>query len=80
MDRKFFDMSDFYRDAGCIRTDSAKNDCGCNNNMSDNSCIDPLTMVFINIQPLDKVYPESDAFRCGTLFPNLNKPFFGGMR
>lgn len=43
-------------------------------------CSDPLTMVFINPQPLDSVYPIETAFCNGTLFPNLNKPFYGGKR
>jgi len=37
-----------------------------------------LTMAFVNMQPLESVYPEKTAFCNGTLFPDLNKPFFGG--
>ena len=37
-----------------------------------------LTMAFVDMQPLESVYPESTAFCNGSLFPNLNKPFFGG--
>ena len=66
MDRKMFDMSEFYRTSGIMRNDN-------------DDCTDPLTMVFINMQPLDSVYTLSEAFCNGTLFPNLNKPFFGGM-
>ena len=39
-----------------------------------------LTMAFVNIQPLDTVYPNETAFCSGTLFPNLDKPFYGGMK
>ena len=40
---------------------------------------DVLTMAFINMQPLDTVYPNETAFSSGTLFPNIDKPFYGGM-
>jgi hypothetical protein len=39
-----------------------------------------LTMAFIDMQPLESVYPLESAFCNGTLFPNLNKPFMGGKR
>lgn len=40
-----------------------------------------LTMAFVDMQPLESVYPEETAFSSGTLFPNLDKPFFiGGMK
>lgn len=39
-----------------------------------------LTMAFVDMQPLDEVYSLQDAFCNGTLFPNLNKPFYGGKR
>lgn len=44
----------------------------------DNSNV--LAMAFVNMQPLDTVYPNETAFSSGTLFPNLDKPFYGGMR
>ncbi len=37
-----------------------------------------LTMAFVNPQPLEDIYEPNRAFREGTLFPNINKPFFGG--
>lgn len=37
-----------------------------------------LTMAFVDMQPLESVYPPETAFCSGTLFPNINKPFFGG--
>ena len=39
-----------------------------------------LTMAFVDMQPLDEVYSLNEAFCNGTLFPNLNKPFYGGRR
>ena len=39
---------------------------------------DVLTMAFVNVQPLDYVYDEAMAFKNGTLFPNINKPFYYG--
>ncbi|MBQ3817405.1 MAG: spore coat associated protein CotJA [Clostridia bacterium] len=37
-----------------------------------------LTMAFVNMQPLDELYRTDDALSNGTLFKNLNKPFYGG--
>ena len=31
-------------------------------------------------QPLENVYSQDEAYKNGTLFPNLNKPFLGGSR
>ena len=39
-----------------------------------------LTMAFVNMQPLDSVYTPAEALCKGTLFPNIDKPFMGGMR
>ncbi len=39
-----------------------------------------LTMAFVDMQPLDSVYPNETAYCSGTLFPNLDKPFYGGMK
>jgi len=39
-----------------------------------------LTMAFVDMQPLESVYPEDTALCKGTLFPNLDKPFFGGKK
>lgn len=37
-----------------------------------------LAMAFVDMQPIESVYPEATAFCNGTLFPNLNMPFYGG--
>ena len=37
-----------------------------------------LAMAFVDIQPIDNVYAQNIAFCKGTLFPNLDMPFYGG--
>lgn len=37
-----------------------------------------LAMAFVNPQPMASVYDLPQAFSNGTLFPDLNKPFYGG--
>lgn len=39
-----------------------------------------LTMAFVNMQPLESVYSTTDAFKKGTLFPNIDKPLGEGCR
>lgn len=46
--------------------------------VADTRCRQALTMVFIEMQELSDVYDETDAFRAGTLFPELDKPFCPG--
>lgn len=79
MDRRMFDMSEFYRSSGAIQQAYESNEMSCMNTENSGDCTDPLTMVFINMQPLESVYPLNEAYDIGTLFPNLNKPFYGGM-
>ena len=79
MDRSMFDMSEFYRASSDMRSEPVIDERSRMNTETDEECTDPLTMVFINMQPIDRVYPLSEAFDEGTLFPNLNKPFLGGM-
>lgn len=45
----------------------------------DDTCLKdlPLAMTYMPFQRLDKVYCEADALTYGTLFPELNKPFYG---
>lgn len=64
----------------------------CDNNVKIPPCIDDnfcvstpiprnggvLAMAFVDMQPLDSVYSEELAFCNGTLFPNLDMPFYGG--
>ncbi len=38
----------------------------------------PVAMAYVPWQKLDKIYEDlDDAFHEGTLFPELNKPFYG---
>ena len=69
-----FNVADFYEKCGCmtaprrtVRCDTANTD-----------CTDPLTMVFINMRPINGVYPLDKAFCRGTLFPELDKPWMVG--
>lgn len=90
MDKRNYDFSRYYRDTEtndscehCSFADSKIPSC-----INTDFCLPTptdmnngiLTMAFVDMQPLDSVYPEETAFRCGTLFPNLNKPFYGGMK
>ena len=82
MDRRIFDMMDFYNR-------STENN---NNEQNPNSCFNPdycvaapkdynngiLTMAFVDMQPLESVYESEKALERGTLYPNIDKPFFGG--
>lgn len=77
MDRKMFGMTEFYKDAACT---NPVTDGRTARQPERDDCQDPLTMVFINMQPLDSVYPPCESFCNGTLFPNLNKPLTGGTR
>lgn len=80
MDRRMFDMSEFYRTSSAMQQEHESDKMSCINTENSGDCTDPLTMVFINMQPLDSVYPLNEAYDIGTLFPNLNKPFYGGMK
>ena len=89
MDRKNYDLMRMLRDN--IPCDDCENGSMPNENMP---CIDTgfcgtppkerndgiLTMAFVDMQPLDSVYQNDMAFSSGTLFPNLDKPFYGGMK
>ena len=55
MDRRMFDMSEFYRADSDMRSDPVRDERYRINSESDEKCTDPLTMVFINMQPLDSV-------------------------
>ena len=37
----------------------------------------PLTMAYVPMQKFGEVYSENDALKRGTLFPELDKPFYG---
>lgn len=91
MDKRLYDLAQMYRDndncavnypsrqmkdmpmQDCIDTDYCKP-------TPENMNGGILTMAFVDMQPLESVYETPDALRCGTLFPNINKPFYGGMK
>ena len=37
-----------------------------------------VAMCYVPVQEWEQVYDEDTAFSAGTLFPSLNKPFWGG--
>ena len=37
-----------------------------------------LAMAFVNMQPLERLYSLDEAYKSGTLFEDLNKPYLGG--
>lgn len=39
-----------------------------------------LTMAFVNMQPIETVYETEQGFCKGTIFPNIDKPFYGGKK
>lgn len=79
MERKMFDMSEFYRSSSGFRTQSPVRANVNTDGADENGCVNPLTMVFINMQPFGRVYPVDEGYMNGTIFPDLNKPFYGGV-
>ena len=79
MDRKMFDITDFRNHNNL--DDRIPQIC-----FDTNACNPPkprsndgvLTMAFVNMQPLDYVYDDDQAYINGSLFPNINKPFYYG--
>lgn len=60
---------------------------GCQNNCNRNkneisSCIDqlPLTMCYVPMQGWNRIYDLGTGFQKGTIFPELDKPFYGARR
>ncbi len=73
MDRRVFEMLEMYN-----RANTHKNDEFSFSTTNNTNGI--LTMAFVNMQPLDTVYETDDGFCKGTIFPNIDKPFYGGKR
>lgn len=84
MDRRMFDMSDFFRDTAFIKQDennAIHKDC-----YDSNFCVKTppqinngiLTMAFVDMQPINTVYEIEEGYDKGGIFPNINKPFYGG--
>lgn len=88
MEKRFYEFSELYNNSvvntGC--KDCRNNDSRIPSCVNDDFCVgEPecrndgiLAMAFVDMQPLESVYPEATALCNGTLFPNLNKPFYGG--
>lgn len=83
MDRRAFDMMDFYNRYN--RTDSSIDEDMAEPCFNPDYCVETpagnngvLTMAFVDMQPLESVYETEKALERGTLFPNLDKPFYGG--
>ncbi len=84
MENTYMNFSSFYRDLNLRNSSCAsKTEPSC---LKTDYCVNSpekrndgiLTMAFVDMQPLDTVYSLSDAFENGTLFPNLDKRFWGG--
>ena len=89
MDKRYLSLTEMYRDASMnnignksmyntktVIPSCVDNDFCMANNEKTNGI---LTMAFVNMQPLESVYSPETALCNGTLFPNINKPFMGGM-
>ena len=84
MENTYIDFSKFYRDLNM--KNPTKNIANTESCLNTDFCVASpenrnngiLTMAFVDMQPLDTVYSMSDAYRNGTLFPNLDKRFWGG--
>lgn len=74
----FFDFSMLsMRDSDCTNRSNLKSVTRMNNNI--NNCIDslPLTMAYVPMQNFEKTYEPEAGLSEGTIFPELNKPFYG---
>lgn len=84
MENTYMNFSQFYRDLNL--KNSTRNMPSVQSCQNADFCVDSpsnrndgiLTMAFVDMQPLESVYSLSDAFSSGTLFPNLDKRFWGG--
>lgn len=71
----------------CLNPRTANPSCGCGypqkvspaNVMPMHDCLDnfALAMCYVPWQHWDKIYDLEKALACGTIFPELNKPFLG---
>lgn len=82
MDRRMYDMMDFYNKSTENFNEEKIPECCFNNDY----CVATprdfnngiLTMAFVDMQPLESVYETEKAYDRGGLFPNIDKPFYGG--
>ena len=66
-------------ETGCCVQES-KNDCKEKLSLK-NSCVNsfPLAMAYVPMQRYEKLYCAEDALKNGTLFEDLNLPFYGSV-
>lgn len=89
MDKRYLSLTEMYRDASM---NNMSKKYMYNTKMDTNPSVDSdfcltksentngiLTMAFVNVQSLESVYSPENALCNGTLFPDINKPFMGGM-
>lgn len=89
MDNRYLGLTEMYREASMNNIGNKpmyNTKIGMNSCVNDDYCMTKpqktngiLTMAFVNMQPLESVYSPETALCNGTLFPNINKPFMGGM-
>ena len=83
MDRRVFEMLELYKLGKNADTEPDKenfNNDFCKDTNYNAVSGDILTMAFVNMQPIESVYETDDGFSRGTIFPNIDKPFFGGKK
>jgi hypothetical protein len=52
--------------------------CGCQREANcDNTQMNAIAMAYVPWQRMKEVYEPAQALRAGTLFPELDKPFYG---
>lgn len=88
MENRFYSSAERYSRPDAFSCRRCTEAAGVNipNCINDNFCVSApenmnggiLTMAFVDMQPLDSVYSPQSAFCNGTLYPSLNKPFYGG--
>ena len=91
MDSRYMNLPEMYREASLHNYNSSHNVSAARVTaptcINDDFCTPTprdmnhgiLTMAFVDMQPLESVYSAEDSLCNGTLFPNINKPFKGGM-
>lgn len=40
----------------------------------------PLTIAYVPMQQYEEVYSDDQALKSGTLYPDLDKPFYGAIK
>lgn len=69
-------MANYNTTSNCSRSNASK-DCFCERRKSDSLMGLPVAMAYVPWQHFHDVYEPDKALSYGTIFPELNKPFFG---